>query len=154
MNRKNLLRLADFIEQHKAKSVGFNMSTYADDDSHPDSDRSGHECKTVACIAGHGFLLAEGYRKITRDRASRMAWGFPGVYDDNAGSAFSVSKEFLDLTEDEAREMFVMYNYFGSTSMDDITAGDAVKLLRNAAETGKVDWYKVLGEENPHDRAE
>lgn len=51
MNVKNLLRLADFIEQHKAKSVGFNMSTYADDDSNPSSDRSGHDCKTVACIA-------------------------------------------------------------------------------------------------------
>lgn len=57
MNTERLRILADHIERlanSDDSTLGFNMSQWL---AHNDYDYRGHNCGTVACIAGHAVLL-------------------------------------------------------------------------------------------------
>ena len=51
MNKENILKVADAIEQHSIPDLGFNMSIWVGIGSLYE-DKSGHKCGTVGCIAG------------------------------------------------------------------------------------------------------
>ena len=57
MNVENILKVADAIEQHSIPDLGFNMSVWKEAASPWRRDMSGHNCRTVACIAGWTVAL-------------------------------------------------------------------------------------------------
>lgn len=63
MNKANMLKLADRLEALDGE-VGFNMDfLYLDGGTNIGfADRSGHNCGTIACIAGHAAVMVEGGR--------------------------------------------------------------------------------------------
>ena len=129
MNRENVLKVADAIENHTIEGLGFNMLTYG---SEHYRDRSGHNCGTVACIAGYAQALSGDIAEYIPTQA----------------------KLFLDLTDDEANELFlrtkerheIEYNVEedlckADELLDNTTPQEAVDVLRYLAATGKVDWH-------------
>jgi hypothetical protein len=123
MNKENILKVANAIENRAIPELGFNMGTFRDDintrnDLH---DASGSHCGTVACIAG----WAEAVRLNTSTF-------------DNDGGVPDRSQEYLGLDQDQADVLF--YGFGGWNDLTQISPDEAVAVLRHLAETGKVDW--------------
>jgi len=57
MNRENILRVADAIEQHSIPDLGFNMNQMLGEAAPHNPDQTGRSCGTVACIAGWAAYL-------------------------------------------------------------------------------------------------
>lgn len=51
MNKDNILKVADAIEQHSIPDLGFNMGWW-NEHVGGQNDMSGHDCDTCACIGG------------------------------------------------------------------------------------------------------
>ncbi|MDB5531558.1 MAG: hypothetical protein JWR51_4661 [Devosia sp.] len=122
MNKENILKVADAIEQHSIPDLGFNMHnwTYAADSVV--TDHSGHNCRTVACIAGWAARVATGH--MIRDSYSEeVAAEFFGMDGENDDPAALFSPRNID-----------------SDLWRSIDQQQAVLTLRHLAETGEVDW--------------
>lgn len=136
MNKDKILAVADAIEQHAIAKLGFSMLTYFDGletggRSASSVDKSGHECGTVACIAGWACALDVGLSEAAGIR-----------------SPFMHARTILGLDERQATLLFIP----DPLNFDAITPADAAKVLRTLAETGDVDWSEVAarqGEEDP-----
>ena len=129
MNTARLLALADAIEGHVLPELGFNMEVYYSTAYRNLPDRSGHECGTIACIAGWACKLygslGEGY--------------------------FATAAYHLDLDYETANELFIPP---GPAHWDEenhswqefpvntwkATPAQAARVIRHLAATGKVDW--------------
>ena len=125
MNRENVLKVADAIEQHSIPDLGFNMSQWVGRDGEY-SDRSGHQCQTTACIAGWAAAVATG-----KTMAPNGPYDFGAT--DGAGyrkAAVTIAREFMGLTQDHL--------FWGGNGYT--TPLKAVAVLRHLAETGEVDW--------------
>ena len=123
MNVENILKVADAIEQHSIPDLGFNMSHWFDKATPDVPDLSGHECGTIACIAGW---------------ASRVS----GDQSENPDHTYEVAADFLGLGALTANNLFMPTNGFVSLHQwNSITPAHAVAVLRHLAETGEVDWY-------------
>lgn len=133
VNRENILKVADAIENHSIKWLGFNMASWFDADArHPWSpkDNTNHNCGTVACIGGWAGVLAMG-KKTEKSAAKALA---------NLNE--TRIHEFLGLETEVARSLFLpSHKVVGKWS--DITPAQAVRVLRHLAETGKVNWRKA-----------
>ena len=130
MNRDRVIQLADAIENNSIPDLGFNMEYYIalPDDTNNIADRSGNNCNTVACIGGWIAHIAEP----------------------TSVESFRDAGEWLDLHFMEANKLFyadgIGFDHHG-IPLEEITPQDAVKVLRNLAETGNVDWSIIDGQQ-------
>lgn len=125
MNKKNIRGLALAILQgelakRERNPIGFNLGPYFSEDTDQSPDKSGHNCGTVACIAGWAHFLHGGRSK-------------------NHSKIFNHAKEVLGLDDTKAYELFAPFSYKRAK----VTPSDAALALFTLAETGKVDWSHV-----------
>lgn len=141
MNKSRILAVADAIEQHTIPWLGFNMHNYITNTTVPRDylivDHTGHNCKTVACIAGWTNALRLDLKE-TFDTCS---------FSDDSGAAqwLDISREEDANYESVMTRLFYAHNHPGyeihSTKIwRTITAEQAIRTLRHLAETGNVDW--------------
>lgn len=142
MNLAKLAELADIIEDHLNRKeglttpfgkVGFNMGDWISSGD-PRNDKV-DACGTVGCLAGWAALVWQS-EKAT-DRLDR-----PGAISDLASNE-------LDLDWGDRENLFAPH-YFVRFRMSrernfkltlaDITAKEAIRTLRYAAQTGEIDW--------------
>lgn len=124
--KSKLHYVADMIEAQALveKGIGFNMYDYrSDSEDGKQTDKFGHSCGTVACIAGWTMLLEKG-----ADYGKNKALDF-----------HAQATRLLNLTRDESDELFTMDNSYGGT-LYDVTPARAVAVIRHFADTGAVDW--------------
>ncbi len=114
MNKERILKVADAIENHHFKTLGFNMINYISEEV---PDRSGHDCGTTACIAGWVHALQKGIKKT-------LACKLPIA---------EYAQKYLGLNDRQAWALFM-------ECTTNITDKEAVKVLRHLAETGNVNW--------------
>ncbi len=133
MNKERIHLVADLIEFEAAQTdkvhdLHFSMSNfYAEADgttARGDEtlvDYKGHECNSVACIAGWAVVQARGFLDLKRDVDPERT-----------------ATELLGLTD---RQATILFWAEGSIiPMRDITPAHAVRVLRDLARTGIVDW--------------
>lgn len=139
MNRENVEKLIEALEKDtfQDRGVGFNMGVFmmVHNGINKVADFRDEPCRTVACIAGHAYLL-----KSIEEEA-------PGTWEQITGyghrCGFAVSRQaqiWLDLDGWTAEELFNP----SFRPIDRIGPDMAVKVLRNLLETGEVDW-RVAG---------
>ncbi|PCJ68235.1 MAG: hypothetical protein COA62_15845 [Rhodobiaceae bacterium] len=148
MNLHRLSVLADAIESHSHDGIGFNMRNwFARREATPPKgfvgspevfpDRSGHNCGTVACIAGHAVI------------AFRLELN---PIELRGGLISAIAREKLELTSDEA---FNLFHACGGPcsksylSLNQVTQAEAVNTLRYAAVNGVIDWWAANEKEMP-----
>jgi hypothetical protein len=127
VNRENVLKVADAIERHSIKNLGFNMGYFmfdADPTSSWARDNSGHSCGTIACIAGWTRCVRTG-RRFARTGAGPDE--FPWQREADWLGLDTEAGYTLFLTDDEL-------------PLEEITSAEAVAVLRHLADTGEVDW--------------
>lgn len=124
MNKQRIKELIDRLKSIKPKH--FDMGTYG----------SGieNECGTVACIAGHAFIMAFGERDLLR-----------------SNNINARAQEFLGLSLSDALDLFVPVlvkdskgNFHPIIDEKGIGPEHAVKVLEHLLETGTVDWSKAF----------
>lgn len=128
MNVENILKVADAIEQHSISDLGFNMDDWCMLDG-AEHDKSGHNCGTVACVAGWAVAVARG---ADTEALLNIA---------ERGDVFDDAADFLGLKEAQANALFIPR---GVVFWDDITPTVAGRVLRHLASTDKVDWPAAL----------
>ena len=134
MNTERILAIADMIEQHTIPWLGFNMGPFFvpaaerdDEGYHEAPDRSGHNCGTVACIAGHAIVLKNNIMNEPK-RTEELGSDF-----------LSEAAAYLGLDyPGNAQELFFAEG--SGQYRDNIGAEQAVRTLRHLAATGTVDW--------------
>lgn len=134
MNIENLDKLIAVLEglpTMKTK-VGFSMSFIFYAPMTPDRDRSGHNCDTVACIAGW-CNIAKGTLN-----PNFGYWDLPKRARDH--DLFGNAAEWLGLPTGEAHSLFYPDS---NKPYTDYTLEDALKVLYNLKDTGRVDWSIV-----------
>lgn len=133
MNRENILKVADAIEQHSIPDLGFNMADFLG----TYEDRTGHGCGTTACIAGWGHAIIHGTydAEFTYVDPDEIA-GWLGISHVPACNLFYADNHPLNARDSSGRSWF-----------DEITPKTAVSVLRHLAETGEVDWGRALATE-------
>jgi hypothetical protein len=125
MTKDNVLAVADAIEAQRFPRLGFNMRWLflKREPRRPDEiDMSGHDCGTVACIAGWALAVKKGSQPRNAKKAE--------------GEALITAEEYLGLNQYEAHALF----FPPERHERDITPSEAVAVLRHLAETGEVDW--------------
>ncbi len=118
MNKRNILKVAKAIEQHSKRTLGFNMSLYFSDGL---PDKSGHHCRTTACVAGWTIAVAKPRK--------RRVW-YNRLVDD--------ASEFLGLDLGTAEDLFLVGE--SRQMLASVLPFEAVAVLRHLAKTGRVDW--------------
>lgn len=128
MNKERLNYLADVIENATLPGVKFNMSTYGEVEYEiPEGKDTYKPCGTACCIAGHAWMIAGGSVGV-------MSSLHP---DELVMSIKATARNWLDLTSEEAYQLF---NPAVPVMWSALTKEHAVKVLRNAAETGVIKW--------------
>jgi hypothetical protein len=149
MNKENLLKLAEVLESEQAQKH-FDMTQWIT--HHPNYNnldwQEHHErvnesvlkeavkdCGTVACIAGWAATLATPDQKL--------------IFVSGA-SVQQTAEDWLELDKAEAVMLFIPWSasYYADRSKykrnsNTITAGEAARVVRHLAETGKVDWSVI-----------
>lgn len=117
MNIDKINKLADFIEAQDADDLGFDMRYW-----NPVLAGS-HGCGTVACIAGWTCAM---------ERPDLSYWSWGGT----------PAAEILGLDDPMAHELFTPCSGSLPSGLEykHIKPPHAVRVLRNLAETGEVDW--------------
>lgn len=117
-------------ETENSKTLGFNMSYSIQNDR---TDRSGRDCGTIACIAGHAYVNATGAkgRKITQLGEAYM-WDH----------IFNTAQAKLGLTMEERELLFFGQDEDGEPviDLDTVTPEHAIRVLENLRDNGVVDW--------------
>jgi hypothetical protein len=125
--------LADILEQEdhaKSFGIGFDITTYFGT-----GDRA-HECGTVACIAGHAYLMKlkeEGvHSKMLKVQAAADECFIP-----------EKAQKYLGLTDEQGFDLFL--GFIHKYHLAGITPKKAATVIRRFVETGKVEWmYRRL----------
>lgn len=125
MNKENILKVADAIERHSVRGLGFNMGAWLDDTGCR-VDFSGFNCDTTACVAGWAVAVQTGINFAHDLR-------FNIIPEDDF---YERAREFFDIDDILAHALF----YRLSRNIDVATDKQAVATLRRLAETGKVYW--------------
>lgn len=132
VNKENVLKVANaFATQSLAKEcgIGYDQGTYWGHTRHGFDDYSGNECGTVACIAGWTVAVCQ---------PRRTALGHHYNIETRA-------RELLGLQPEQAMQLFSgganpnRYN-------KELATCTVAAVLKNLAETGKVDWDKAWRE--------
>lgn len=131
LNVSNIARLIRALDTDRlsfeGRKIGFNMGTYIGplnvsagilDDRLPN-------CRTVACIAGHCFLLATG----TNLREATEA---------DADTVETIAAAFLGITGEQASDLF--FDLPEQMQLPDVTVDQAITTLRHLQKTGTVQW--------------
>ena len=105
--------------------VGFSMNTYCSDPEALVVDMTGQGCGTVACVAGHAYLLAK-----QNGTAKAKATDCDEIED--------VAAAFLGIEGDDAAHLF--YDLPVEIDLQKVTPEMAIKTLTRLAETGQVEW--------------
>jgi hypothetical protein len=143
--RKDVIRgVAKALEKSvvaKECHIGFNLSTYYDNNKYsifPIEDRTKHKCGTVACIAGWTVIL---YKKDgdLRKRPLRDSEVYKR-YHVGAGNIMGDAMDIMGISFKEAEALFEP----DSVDKTRVTPKDAAKVLRHFAKTGKIDWERVI----------
>ena len=108
-----------------------------------DQSKWAHRCQTPGCIAGQMAVLAGGrFDPFGMDNIDMANVRMP---DGKPRKCESVAQEWAELTDDQARRLFVSfpleYHDHGPP-----TSAEAAATCRRAAETGKIEWV-VLPEQ-------
>lgn len=110
------------------ETVGFSMDTYVgvkDVSTSPLGDSSSRP-GTVACIAGHCYLMATG---VTVQEA---------IAATDAETIETVATDFLGLTRDQASDLF--FDLPGEIALMDVSVEQAIAVLNRLLDTGEVRW--------------
>ena len=127
MNKDKVLEVADALENMHEPDLGFNMGVFLGDTSAYIPDYSGHHCDTVACIAGHIVAMVYGRDEL----CDRFETG------KTYGNVQQTAAEYLELNHTESMKLFLpCSSHYGNM----LNLARAVKVLRDFAVTGKVDW--------------
>lgn len=141
MNVDRILAVADAIEHHTIPWLGFNMFNFmagADTIQWSElKDHTGHDCGTVACIAGWTNAIRKNLKQ------SSTITDFNDEY--GAADWLGISSHENAEGDSQANQLFYARNHplyieHGSLMWKDITADQAVRTLRHLAVTGEVDW--------------
>lgn len=142
--KERLLAVADAIE-HEAlvkKNIGFNMSQwyYSSDSERPSRrDKTGHECGTIACIAGWTALMEDG-----PDRTNMAGW------ETNIDNGIPArARVVLGISRDDARHLFTPEDNGYGGGYSEITPAHAVAVIRHYAETGTIRWNNFDSDGKP-----
>lgn len=122
MNKENILKVADAIEKDHIKGLIFDMSDYFE----CREDGSGH-CGTAACIAGWAYIIDKFDGEVP--------------HRDDPPYLHYVSRDaalYLGLARIDADNLFLGFAPTGEIM--EVTAGQAVAVLRKLAEEGVIDW--------------
>lgn len=117
LNIENAQKLVDHLKALPTASdvsVGFEMGTFYGPPWRG-GDHSGHECGTVACIAGHAVLLAGRYDAATQ------------TIDEGGKGWAACAQNWLGLTVQVADNLF--FGYFSNLPIHKITLDEAVEEL-------------------------
>lgn len=102
-------------------NTGFNMGDFITDD---EPDLSGRSCGTVACIAGHAYILA------TKNEPRS---GFLKSYEVETEAIV-----FLGLEDVDSDDLF--YGHGSTAPLSKITPEQAIRTLEHLRDTGEVSW--------------
>lgn len=133
MNRNRMADLANIIEQDQLQNVEFEMRSYATTTNPIQEAKCDDFCGTAACIAGYIVCAAYG-NKFAKAKSHHEALNHIDAFN---SFFFIEGARILDLTREEAQELFLRYLR--------TTKNEAVEVLRHAAETGEIDFDYVLG---------
>lgn len=144
---QRIMRVADAIERESlstkgAERLGFNMNFYGSTFSAGWQDKSGHSCNTVACIAGHTYVLFNFNGKPRKRSEQIKAIRRLPVYEIDAPATKGVrpfAKRVLGLDDPTAEALFEPKSV---ANLGRVTPAKAVKVLRHYANTGKVNWRR------------
>lgn len=125
-NVLNVMKLRDHLRWVGRKTseptLGFHMNYYKAWIGPSDyQDKSGHDCDTVACIAGHAVFLKE--KHCTSSPPSTKNY-------------FNTARDWLGLTDREAGYLFL--GVFMHKPIDGITLDDAIFQLDHMIATGEI----------------
>jgi hypothetical protein len=110
------------------KINGFNMCVAIE--FNPDNP----DCGSVCCIAGAVCQMVQPFDLNTCERSEKYAGGLASVSYYAPEGVFKTASTILDITEDDADELFC------PAKLEGITAEYAAKVVHHFIETGKVDW--------------
>ena len=79
MDKDNVLKVAEAIETHSIPALGFNMAGWVRRSAGAEDDLSGHNCRTVACIAGWAHMVAGGSAEAESETVKETAREFLGL---------------------------------------------------------------------------
>lgn len=113
------------ISHTAEEDIGFNMATYGGYADASLGDKMRRGCGSVACIAGHAYLLANPF-------------GIRKMIDTDADEIEQVAANFLGIDGDDIPHLF--YDLPGLQSLDSVTAEQAIDTLSRLAATGVVEW--------------
>jgi hypothetical protein len=132
MRKDVVLAVADAIENHSRADLGFNMGHYISHaDWGSDGDKSGHNCGTVACVAGWTVAIFNEKgekRDLSLSILKRLD------FDD---TIVSRATDAMDIHSEDAEQLFHPADRF---TWESITPAKAASVLRHFAETGMVEW--------------
>lgn len=116
----------------RTKNIGFQMADFLQSNEILDQDMSGRNCGTVACIAGHAFVLSGG-----------------GKVHDSRLDIVDRAQRYLDLSNEETNLLFYgnYVNRMGHSNqvrLSDVTPEQAIAVLEHFKTTGKVDWFIIF----------
>lgn len=156
MNTANLNTLIDALKTSALAdlSIGFNMAVYIGVSDRSVPDQSGHDCGSVACIAGYAIQLippAERSKDYTPIADSAARWLDIGYEASTA--LFLGGDAVVDATAtrwsapdiNQTMKVFSSMRYMSSEQLAAITVEQAVDVLEHLRDTGIVDWRYVLG---------
>lgn len=112
-------------ECSSGEDVGFNMGSYVAATDLDLEDKSNRGCGTIACIAGHAYLLATAHNSSQAMKA-------------DADEIETVAADYLGIDADEAAHLF--YDLPLEHELKDVTADQAIDTLKRLSETGVVEW--------------
>lgn len=105
--------------------IGFSMGTYVSGTTEQVADMSGRGCGTVACIAGHAYLLA---RHFNVEKAM----------NEDPDDIENIAAEYLGIDAENAAYLF--YDLPEGIDLNKVTSADAINTLNHLAKTGQVEW--------------
>ncbi|PZR92294.1 MAG: hypothetical protein DI537_14000 [Stutzerimonas stutzeri] len=110
------------------EAIGFNMGTFVGHTSSHASleDRFGFNCRTVACIAGHCYLMA-------------TSASISEAINADSDEIETVAADFLGIDTEQANLLF--FDLPEHMSLEDVTPLQAIATLERLKETGKVIWH-------------
>ena len=84
---------------------------------------------TTGCIAGLAQIMSQ---------EDGEEFHLTTVPDEHP--VMAIARQYLDLTQEEAKSLFAPSKYLGTLIRHSLTAQQAAQTVRRLAETGKIDW--------------
>lgn len=111
--------------------IGFNMGSYASPVDDRLADHSGRNCKWVACIGGHAYMIDTG-ASVFQTRS------------EDTEEIEEIAAAYLGLSEEQARDLF--FDLPAHWTLDHIPLQVAIGVLERLAATGRVIWEECYAQ--------